>query len=173
MLQRDSGWFRGLVGHACRFWYASMAIEMTLTACCRMDIWSISARLCESKIKICWLFQRSRCDPRSRNRSYQEYVPLLLYSPNIILVNLGVRKFADMGATVCELMDVLPHYPVKVSRKHFLRREFLCEILDLILKKWWREPFCRRNKFIIQEYIRKYPWLPDVCPLWQFFPGVK
>lgn len=50
------------------------------------------------------------CDPSFPGTDHtREYVPLLLYSPNIIPVNLGIRKsFADMGATVCELMGCPP-----------------------------------------------------------------
>ncbi len=47
------------------------------------------------------------CDPTFPGTDHtREYVPLLLYSPNIVPASLGTREsFADLGATICELME--------------------------------------------------------------------
>ena len=49
------------------------------------------------------------CDPSFPTDHTREYVPLLLYNPNIIPASLGVRQsFADLGATICELLRCPP-----------------------------------------------------------------
>ena len=50
------------------------------------------------------------CDPTFPGTDHtREYVPLLLYSPGIIPSFLGISEtFADMGATICELLGCPP-----------------------------------------------------------------
>ncbi len=50
------------------------------------------------------------CDPSFTGTDHtREYVPLLVYNPNIIPTSLGIREsFADMGATICELLKCSP-----------------------------------------------------------------
>lgn len=50
------------------------------------------------------------CDPTFPGTDHtREYVPLLLFSPNIVPTSLGIRQsFADLGATVCELLKCPP-----------------------------------------------------------------
>lgn len=48
------------------------------------------------------------CDPSTESTDHsREYIPILIYGNRIKSVNLGIRKtFADIGATVCELLGV-------------------------------------------------------------------
>ena len=50
------------------------------------------------------------CDPTFPGTDHtREYVPLLIYNPGIIPSNLGIREsFADLGATVCDLLGCPP-----------------------------------------------------------------
>lgn len=48
------------------------------------------------------------CDPTTSSTDHsREYIPILIYGEGIKSVNLGIREtFADIGATVCELLGV-------------------------------------------------------------------
>ena len=48
------------------------------------------------------------CDPDTESTDHsREYIPFLAYGERILPVSLGTRKsFADIGATVCDLLDV-------------------------------------------------------------------
>ncbi|MFZ7120431.1 MAG: phosphopentomutase [Eubacteriaceae bacterium] len=48
------------------------------------------------------------CDPSTVSTDHsREYIPILIYGNRIKSINLGIRKtFADIGATVCELVGV-------------------------------------------------------------------
>ncbi|MFZ7134008.1 MAG: phosphopentomutase [Eubacteriales bacterium] len=48
------------------------------------------------------------CDPTTSSTDHsREYIPILIYGKNIHPVDLGIRgTFADIGATVCEYLDV-------------------------------------------------------------------
>lgn len=48
------------------------------------------------------------CDPTTSSTDHsREYIPILVYGDQIKSVNLGIREtFADIGATVCELLGV-------------------------------------------------------------------
>jgi phosphopentomutase len=50
------------------------------------------------------------CDPTFKGTDHtREYVPLLIYSPDITAIDLGTRKsFADLGATVAQLLGCKP-----------------------------------------------------------------
>ena len=48
------------------------------------------------------------CDPTTPSTDHsREYIPILVYGDQVKSVNLGIREtFADIGATVCELLGV-------------------------------------------------------------------
>ncbi|MBE3572588.1 MAG: phosphopentomutase [Moorella humiferrea] len=60
------------------------------------------------------------CDPTTTSTDHsREYVPLLIYGDKIRKINIGVRPtFADLGATVAEMLDV----PYDLAGESFARR---------------------------------------------------
>jgi phosphopentomutase len=62
------------------------------------------------------------CDPTSPGTDHtREYVPLLVYGPDLPPRPLGVRRtFADVGATILDVFGLMPEFP---------GRSFLSEIL--------------------------------------------
>ncbi|WXJ87465.1 Phosphopentomutase [Moorella humiferrea] len=60
------------------------------------------------------------CDPTTPSTDHsREYVPLLIYGDKIRKINIGVRPtFADLGATVAEMLDV----PYDLAGESFARR---------------------------------------------------
>ncbi|WP_422393052.1 phosphopentomutase [Neomoorella humiferrea] len=60
------------------------------------------------------------CDPTTPSTDHsREYVPLLIYGNKIRKINIGVRPtFADLGATVAEMLDV----PYDLAGESFARR---------------------------------------------------
>ncbi|MDK2835411.1 MAG: phosphopentomutase [Thermosediminibacterales bacterium] len=61
------------------------------------------------------------CDPTTESTDHsREYTPLLIYNHEIKAVNLGIREtFADIGATICDLLD-LGHLAIGSSMKNLI-----------------------------------------------------
>lgn len=65
------------------------------------------------------------CDPSLPIRGHtREYVPLLVFSPGCVSCNLGTMEtFADLGQTICELVNIFPIPVGKSFASQIFRKE--------------------------------------------------
>ncbi len=64
------------------------------------------------------------CDPTTKSTDHsREYIPILIYGKNVKNVNVGIREtFADIGATICDILEVEEIRNGKSFRKDILQQ---------------------------------------------------